>query len=203
MIPGLVWPFGVLRAYLVLFGCMILGLHELIQYTLSLVTGDQDPSARGTPRPQLSPGLCPLPPSRSRESLPPLAPHHPHSRSHRARAAPPRRRAGLQPPSQHPRSARAGQPTKADATSCIDRGVFSAASFDRVLLDPPCSALGLRPSLRVGGVSAWSDAKATRVSAEARPYPRPRPLQTGRTSLPAPYETVFPLGFVASWLHRP
>ena len=79
--------------------------------------------------------------------------------------------------------------------------MFPAASFDRVLLDPPCSALGLRPSLRVGGVSAWSDAKATRVSAEARPHPRPRPVQTGRTSLPAPYKTVFLLAFVASWSH--
>ena len=33
----------------------------------------------------------------------------------------------------------------------------------QVLLDAPCSALGLRPSLRVGGTSAWSAAKSTTV----------------------------------------
>ena len=45
-------------------------------------------------------------------------------------------------------------PTKADASSSLDKGVFENESFDRVLLDAPCSALGLpaRPSLRVGGV---------------------------------------------------
>jgi hypothetical protein len=52
-------------------------------------------------------------------------------------------------------------PTKADASSSLDRGVFEKESFDRVLLDAPCSALGLRPSLRVGGASAWCASKST------------------------------------------
>mmetsp|Transcript_16261 Transcript_16261/g.25253 ORF Transcript_16261/g.25253 Transcript_16261/m.25253 type:complete len:287 (+) Transcript_16261:183-1043(+) len=56
--------------------------------------------------------------------------------------------------------------TKADATVSIDKGIFKEESFDRVLLDPPCSALGLRPSLRVGSVSAWSASRSRRSGTE-------------------------------------
>ena len=59
------------------------------------------------------------------------------------------------------------QAIKADATNCVDKGVIAAGSFDKVLLDAPCSALGLRPSLRVGGGSAWSAAKSRMVDRKA------------------------------------
>ena len=58
-------------------------------------------------------------------------------------------------------------PTKADASSSLDKGVFEKESFDRVLLDAPCSALGLRPSLRVGGASAWCASKSTTLTARS------------------------------------
>jgi hypothetical protein len=58
-------------------------------------------------------------------------------------------------------------PTKADASSSIDKRVFEKESFDRVLLDAPCSALGLRPSLRVGGASAWCASKSTTLTARS------------------------------------
>eukprot|EP00802_Teleaulax_amphioxeia_P004669 Tamp_04673.p2 GENE.Tamp_04673~~Tamp_04673.p2 ORF type:complete len:592 (-),score=80.16 Tamp_04673:81-1856(-) len=57
------------------------------------------------------------------------------------------------------------QGKKADATTCVDKGLLPPESFDRVLLDAPCSALGLRPSLRVGGGSAWSLSKSSMIDA--------------------------------------
>ncbi|EKX50438.1 hypothetical protein GUITHDRAFT_103672 [Guillardia theta CCMP2712] len=38
---------------------------------------------------------------------------------------------------------------------------------DKVLLDPPCSALGLRPSLRVASNSAWSASRSSRLQADS------------------------------------
>lgn len=44
----------------------------------------------------------------------------------------------------------------ADSSKLIEKGIFERESFDFILLDPPCSGLGLRPNLKISS-SEWEN----------------------------------------------
>lgn len=44
----------------------------------------------------------------------------------------------------------------ADSSKLIEKGIFEPESFDYILLDPPCSGLGLRPKLKISSVE-WEN----------------------------------------------